>query len=751
MTNTRRFVYPLMQTHRTLPLIFSLVAVFFIFLPQPGYARPVAAAQPVLIALPPYATVEIAVGGFCQNRGQPFPGPVLNLIGMTPPDVQHAIHYGATQGLLADNVYQVQLAVWGLLGAAKPADNRFAIVSEIMDYASSNGADPGASTVPSLLEAVEQGVVAVDLSDFQSVSTPEYYGVGTLRLTNLSGDLQEIAMPFGALFQDNQPGDTQNMGIFPQGVAVVVSEPGPQGPAGPQGEQGDPGPQGPAGPEGPQGEKGDTGPAGPVGPQGEQGAAGLACWDANGNGKPDKDEDLNGDGKYDALDCMGAVGPQGPQGATGPAGPIGPQGEQGEKGDTGPQGPAGPQGPTGDTGAQGPAGLACWDVDGNGKPDKAEDLNGDGKYDALDCIGPQGAQGEAGPIGLAGPIGPAGPQGPQGEKGDTGPAGPVGLQGEKGDTGPQGPVGPAGPKGDTGPQGPQGEQGEKGDAGPQGPAGSQGETGPQGEQGASGPIGPVGPQGEKGDTGPQGPLGPAGPQGETGPIGPVGPQGEKGDTGPQGPIGATGAMGPAGPQGEQGATGPMGAVGPQGEQGATGPMGPVGPQGPMGVAGLSCWDLDGNGVAEKAEDTNRDGSYDANDCIGPMGPAGAPGATGPMGLAGPVGPQGPIGPAGPPGLIDVVTVMEMTPRDAEPSKSITVLCEAGLYVLGGGFDVDGPDSDDWIVAVQESYPVEEQGWHVRAEAWNARVSRTADCNCADDDWKITVWAICGEKFPSGKG
>jgi hypothetical protein len=37
-------------------------------------------------------------------------------------------------------------------------------------------------------------------------------------------------MPYGLLFQDTQSGDTQNMGIFPQGVAVVVSEPGPAGP-----------------------------------------------------------------------------------------------------------------------------------------------------------------------------------------------------------------------------------------------------------------------------------------------------------------------------------------------------------------------------------------------------------------------------------------------------------------------------------------------------------------------------------------
>ena len=818
MTRPRRFVHMLPQAYWSLPLVFMLAVFFILLIPQTGYARPLTAAQPVLIELPPYATVEIAVGGFCQNRGQPFPGSVLTLTGTTPPEVQHAIHYGASQGLLPENVYQVQLAVWGLLGTAKPADSRFSVVGEIMEYARTVGADPAASDAPSLLEAAEKGMVAIDLSDFQSASSPDYYGIGTLRLTNLSGDAQAIAMPYGLLFQDTQSGDTQNMGIFPQGVAVVVSEPGPAGPqgekgdtgpqgpagpvgpAGPQGEQGEPGlagPQGPAGPAGAQGEKGDTGPQGPAGPQGGQGVAGLACWDHNGNGKPDKEEDANNDGKYDALDCMGPEGPQGATGDTGPQGlagpigpqgPVGPQGEQGEQGDTGPQGPvgpqgdSGPQGPQGVAGAQGPAGLACWDVNGDGKPDKAEDTNGDGKYDALDCMG------------TVGPQGATGSQGPKGDAGPMGPAGPVGLQGEQGESGPQGPAGAAGPKGDTGPQGPQGEQGEKGDAGPQGPVGPQGLAGiacwdsnenslcekdedvnqdgsynvldclgSVGEVGPKGDTGPQGPQGEKGDSGPQGaagpmgPAGPAGPQGEqgdTGPIGPVGPQGEQGEIGPMGPAGPQGDAGPMGPAGTTGATGPMGPMGPagpQGEQGATGPIGPVGPQGPMGVAGLSCWDLDGNGVAEKAEDINSDGNYDANDCIGPMGPAGVLGATGPMGPTGPVGPQGPIGPAGPPGLIDVVTVMDMTPRDGEPSKSVTVLCEPGMYVLGGGFDVDGPDSDDWIVSVQESYPVEEQGWHVRAEAWNARISRTGDCNCADDDWKVTVWAICGEKFPAGKG
>lgn len=62
---------------------------------------------------------------------------------------------------------------------------------------------------------------------------------------------------------------------------------------------------------------------------------GINCWDLNGNGLADNQEDRNNDGVIDAFDC------QGPQGIVGEQGI---QGEQGETGETGPQGNAGPQG-----------------------------------------------------------------------------------------------------------------------------------------------------------------------------------------------------------------------------------------------------------------------------------------------------------------------------------------------------------------------------------------------------------------------
>lgn len=104
---------------------------------------------------------------------------------------------------------------------------------------------------------------------------------------------------------------------------------------------------------------------------------GLACWDLNGNGVGDPNEDIYPDGLFNALDCQGAVGA---------AGPVGPAGPQGPVGLTGAQGPAGAQGPQGATGTQGPVGLTG-------------------------ATGPAGATGPQGPIGLTGPTGPQGPAG----------------------------------------------------------------------------------------------------------------------------------------------------------------------------------------------------------------------------------------------------------------------------------------------------------------------------------------------------
>ncbi len=60
------------------------------------------------------------------------------------------------------------------------------------------------------------------------------------------------------------------------------------------------------------------------------GVDGLQCWDLNGNGTGDVDEDINGDGLFNALDCRGPAGPSGDDGS---------DGQDGQDGDPGPPGP----------------------------------------------------------------------------------------------------------------------------------------------------------------------------------------------------------------------------------------------------------------------------------------------------------------------------------------------------------------------------------------------------------------------------
>lgn len=140
--------------------------------------------------------------------------------------------------------------------------------------------------------------------------------------------------------------------------------------------------------------------------------SGLSCWDTNGDGIQDPNEDTNNDGNWDALDCQG---------------------------------------------------TACWDLNGNGIKDfPAEDINSDFVIDALDCQGPQGPQGIQGLTGPIGPVGPAGIQGLQGIQGVPGPQGIQGLTGATGPAGPQGLIGLTGPQGPTGPPGTSGVTADNG-------------------------------------------------------------------------------------------------------------------------------------------------------------------------------------------------------------------------------------------------------------------------------------------------
>ena len=174
------------------------------------------------------------------------------------------------------------------------------------------------------------------------------------------------------------------------------------------------------------------------------GSTGINCWDLNGNGIGDfnnPNEDINGDTFFNHIDCGGyhcwdtnldglcgddedgddeectiqdCIGPQGEYGIS--CWDINGNGEC-----DGSEGGADSECTVEDCiGSEGTNGLNCWDIDGDGIGDfnnPNEDINGDGEFDYLDCIGPKGDDGNRGDDGSNGSDGGRGDDGTNGTNG----------------------------------------------------------------------------------------------------------------------------------------------------------------------------------------------------------------------------------------------------------------------------------------------------------------------------------------------
>ena len=129
------------------------------------------------------------------------------------------------------------------------------------------------------------------------------------------------------------------------------------------------------------GAAGKDGAAGADGADGANGDDGIDCWDTNGNGEADEDEDANGDGEINAADCAGADGEDGVSGADGEDGVPGADGEDGAPGADGEDGAPGADGEDGEDGAPGADGEdGAPGADGE---DGAPGADGDDAHETL--------------------------------------------------------------------------------------------------------------------------------------------------------------------------------------------------------------------------------------------------------------------------------------------------------------------------------------------------------------------------------
>jgi len=225
-----------------------------------------------------------------------------------------------------------------------------------------------------------------------------------------------------------------------------------------------------------------------------------------------------------------------------------------------------------------------------------------------------------------------GVQGDQGDQGDTG-TGTTGAGGDAGDSGPSGSAGlSCWDANGNGIGDPDEDANGDGDFDALDCAGPAGEAGPSGPSGASGEPGlacwdlngdGIGDADEdaNGD-GDFNALDCVGAPGEPGPRGAPGPQGEPGLPGLScWDLNEDGVEDPEEDVNEDGVVDVLDCAGPEGKQGPAGSGG----SGPPGSPGLSCWDLNGNHVGDPEEDLNEDGVFDTQDCVAGQSSPGLPG------------------------------------------------------------------------------------------------------------------------------
>ncbi len=245
------------------------------------------------------------------------------------------------------------------------------------------------------------------------------------------------------------------------------------------------------------------------------------------------------------------------------------------------------------------------------------------------------------------------------------------------------------------------------------------------------------PQGPQGNTGATGPQGDSGPQGDTGPAGAAGAEGIDGADGAQGPSGDDGApigvellgtfgCGVAGGRAVLLYTDLDGNGSLDGDDTTLTTFnvcdGADGAQGLVGTDGISCWDLDGDGINDTEEDINEDGSFDALDCTGADGEQGDPGA------------NGATGPAGTSGVSNYSrTSMNIGTAviSATGTAQGTLSCSTGK-LLGGGCELDtGALGAD----LRQNHPSSDTTWKCLVKNNNTATSITVS---------IKIYILCAD-------
>lgn len=176
--------------------------------------------------LAPGGTATITFTAFCTEFGVDFPQNIEAPSGLAEDNIRSALAYIQSEGLDDEaNAEEAQYAIWQLSGATgSPTGGQ--VAADIVAAAETALEEPAEGT--SLLDAVEAGQVEVTLDSWQPSGeqiqigdiTDNFYGEGSLTVTNTSDEELTLYHPVGALFAPATAGE-QTMAGYATEIEVA--------------------------------------------------------------------------------------------------------------------------------------------------------------------------------------------------------------------------------------------------------------------------------------------------------------------------------------------------------------------------------------------------------------------------------------------------------------------------------------------------------------------------------------------------
>lgn len=175
------------------------------------------------VTVPANGEATIAITAYCLNFGEPFPKAVKVGSTYASDNVIKVMKAAAADGTGTSNVLQTQIAIWNAIEGKwgyKDKDVDMTVAKALAEASANQTTAPLSATGTALDKAIADGLVEVTVDTWTQADAPKalpgdapYYGTGTLKIKNLTGNPVEVYVPLGLTLTASNAAE-QDMGAY---------------------------------------------------------------------------------------------------------------------------------------------------------------------------------------------------------------------------------------------------------------------------------------------------------------------------------------------------------------------------------------------------------------------------------------------------------------------------------------------------------------------------------------------------------